>query len=220
MRAAPLDVNGFELLLLDLGKWDYDSAYLLQRELVDEKKRNLEAPDRLILVEHPDVYTYGRRSREDEVNSIAGADVRFIERGGQVTYHNPGQLVAYPILFLREKERDIHLHLRRLEDTIIDVLADFGLEGMRRKNATGVWMGENERKIASIGVAATSWITYHGVALNVCNDLSGFAKIQPCGFPSSVMTSIERELGAKVDMNDAKKSFAKHFCRRFDRTIG
>jgi lipoyl(octanoyl) transferase len=205
-------------LLEDLGVRDYDEVYQHQLETVARLKLAHLSLDRLIFVEHPDVYTLGRRSSQAETDQAF--PTVSVERGGQITYHNPGQLVSYPILKLQDNERDLHKYLRRLEQVLIDVLNDFGVSGERRPGATGVWIEGKEKKIASIGVAVTSWVTYHGTALNVCNDLSGFAKIRPCGFPSEVMTSMAVELrDACPTMDEVKESYLRHFCRTFQRTL-
>jgi lipoyl(octanoyl) transferase len=215
-RASESTLEGF--LLEDLGLRDYNEVYHHQLELVARLKCAHLSLDRLIFVEHPDVYTLGRRSSARETDRVF--PTVSVERGGQVTYHNPGQLVTYPILKLREGERDLHKYLRRLEQVLIDVLGDFGLKGERRPGATGVWMEGREKKIASIGVAVSSWVTYHGTALNVCNDLSGFAKISPCGFPSEVMTSMAVELrDACPTMAEVKESTLRHFATRFGRHL-
>lgn len=200
----------------DLGLADYEHVYRLQLDLVAQRKRG-EIDDLLIYVEHPAVYTYGRKIK----NPFLPADVPSfaVERGGEITYHNPGQLVAYPILALVDKERDLHAYLRTLEEVIIDTLRDFGLSGERRPGATGVWIVGKQKKIASIGVAVSSWVSYHGIALNVCNDLSGFLRVNPCGFNGEVMTSLEQELGHAPALIQVKNSFTRHFCRRFHRGL-
>ncbi len=210
--------RGRALLLEDLGIRDYNEVYRLQQTTVQKVKENPSAFERLLFVEHPEVYTLGRRSSAQEVN-VAFPTVS-VERGGQVTFHSPGQLVAYPILRLADKERDLHLYLRTLEQVLIDVLGDFGLKAERRPGATGVWLKGVEKKIASIGVAVSSWVTYHGSALNVCNDLSGFARIRPCGFPSEVMTSLSVELrGGCPSMDEVKESYLRHFLSNFNRSL-
>lgn len=210
--------RGRAVFLDDLGLCDYNDAYRLQQETVAKVKENPAAFERLFFVEHPEVYTLGRRSSAQDMD-VAFPTVS-VERGGQVTFHNPGQLVAYPILRLVDKERDLHLYLRNLEQVLIDVLADFGLDAERRPGATGVWLKGVEKKIASIGVAVTGWVTYHGIALNVNNDLSGFAKIRPCGFPSEVMTSMSVELRENAPtMDEVKESFLRHFLLNFNRSL-
>lgn len=213
---APEIVPGFHLI--DIGLSDYDAVYSMQLDLVERKKKSKVGHDYLILVEHPDVYTYGRKSKVKAPMDFS--NVFFVERGGEVTYHNPGQLVGYPILSLKESERDLHLHLRRLEWTIIDVLLDFGIEGERREGATGVWVAGKDKKIASIGVAVSAWVTYHGCALNVSNELAGFSRINPCGFNPRVMTSMQAELGSKCpSLMDVKNSFLDHFSENFGRSL-
>lgn len=211
-NSAPKRLPPFSLR--DLGLADYEHVYRLQRDLVGQRKRG-EIEDSLIFVEHPDVYTYGRKIKNPLLP--AGVPSFAVERGGEITYHNPGQLVSYPVLALEEGERDLHLHLRRLEETMIDVLKDFGIYGERRAGKTGVWIVGKEKKIASIGVAVSNWVTYHGSALNVRNDLSGFLLVNPCGFNGEVMTSMEAELGKSVSMELVKNSYFNHFCRHFRR---
>lgn len=144
-----------------------------------------------------------------------------MERGGEATFHNPGQLVAYPLLRLEGAERDLHLHLRRLEGVVIELCEAFGVEASRRQGATGVWVRSQTRKIASIGVAVSRWVTYHGVALNVDNELKGFQKISPCGFSANVMISLKEELGEpSLSMAEVKGRFLDAFERHFDRSFG
>jgi lipoyl(octanoyl) transferase len=148
------------------------------------------------VVEHPHVITLGR-TRGALAHLVAPGEVEVVEveRGGDVTYHGPGQIVAYPILLLREEERDLHRFLRNLEEAMIRALARFGLAAGREAGKTGVWVGTAARKLASIGIACRRWVTFHGLALNVTTDLGYFARIQPCGFDPTVMTSMARELG-------------------------
>lgn len=189
--------NSRGFCVLDLGVSDYAVVYEMQKELVEKLKGDSAAFDYLILVEHPEVYTYGRRSLVAGEIPLAEANVYSfsVERGGEATFHNPGQLVGYPIMKLEGTERDLHAYLRKMEGLLVDVLSEFGIASERREKATGVWVTGGQRKIASIGVAVSNWVTYHGFALNVNNELSGFSKIRPCGFESSVMTSMNRELG-------------------------
>ncbi len=198
----------------DLGLMDYVAAHSLQKKLVEEKKLAPNTPDYLLLVEHPDVYTYGRKSKNPD-RSLCFVD---IERGGEDTFHTPGQIVGYPILSLDPAERDLHHYLRNLEAVLMDTLNDFGVPSFRRDNATGVWV-TGEKKIASLGVAVSGWVTYHGFALNVDNDLSGFTKISPCGFKASVMTSLKEVMGAHCpDKESIKSGIRRHFSRRLGRT--
>ena len=192
----------------DLGVMPYRLCWTLQKELVEERLAG-RAPDTLLLVEHEPVVTLGRGTRGAflaggarvvreggseflELPGGARAEVLEVERGGQATYHGPGQLVAYPIVRLRDDRHDLHAWMRALEQAVIDTLAPLGLRAGRREGATGVWI-DGERKICSLGVAASRWVTYHGLALNVDPDLSHFAAIQPCGFEAGVMTSVKRE---------------------------
>lgn len=197
------------LIVRDLGTMGYAEAYALQRQTVEDRLSGVCPTDVLFLVEHPDVYTFGRKSP----NLLPAHLPSFaVERGGEATFHNPGQLVAYPILKLDGSERDLHAYLRALEQVLIDTVGLYSIPATRRSGATGVWVAENTKKIASIGVAVRSWVTYHGVALNVCNDLRGFAQIAPCGFSSEVMTSIQERLGERTPMmREVKASFVAKF---------
>jgi lipoyl(octanoyl) transferase len=188
--------------VVDLGRLDYPAAHRRQLEVHGARKRG-EIDDTLLLVEHPHVYTLGRR-REAAANVLDPGDVPVIEveRGGDVTYHGPGQLVAYPIMLLGDGERDLHRFLRNLEEAIIATLAAFGLEAGRVEGATGVW--RDGRKLASIGIACRRWITFHGLALNVACDLSYFHRINPCGFDAAVMTSMTAELGRALTVAEVK----------------
>jgi len=202
-----------EAWLLDLGVREYREVWALQKELVRKRAAD-EVPDLLILVEHPHVITLGRgcRSRPAKLD----VPIYEVERGGEATYHGPGQLVGYPIVKLEGPRRDLHLYLRDLEEVLIETLADFALPAGRVPQATGVWTkSAPPRKIASIGIAVRSWVTYHGFALNVSTDLSFFKLISPCGFDPSVITSMERELGGNVSMEAVKESLKVHFAERF-----
>ncbi len=190
-----------------------------QQDLV-AKRQTGAIPDTLVLVEHPDAITLGRSARPENVLDAGDIPVFAIERGGDVTYHGPGQIVAYPIFLLRESERDLHRYLRGLEETILRTLADFHVAGARRPGLTGVWTTRDEgapRKLASIGVAVRKWVTLHGLALNVNTDLARFAAIHPCGFDASVMTSMARELGQPVDFVAVKNALSNHIAAVFDR---
>ena len=172
--------------------------------------------DTLILVEHPHVFTLGRRG--DRSNLLSDElPVYHVERGGDVTYHGPGQLVGYPILKLDGHEQDIRNYLSRLEQVLIATVADFGLKAEHSERQTGVWVGE--KKLASIGVAIKSWVTYHGFALNVSTDLSYFGKIRPCGLESSTITSMETLIGRPVEMAHVKAGVIRHFARIFQRKL-
>ena len=196
----------------------YAEAWDLQKELVKLRKRD-EIPDTLLLLEHPPVFTVGRAARdasnlgagEAYLRSL-GAEVFWSDRGGDATFHGPGQLVGYPILRLRD--RDTHGYLRRLEGIIIGALGDYGLEGWHHPDYTGVWVGE--RKISAIGVKFSSgWITSHGFALNVSTDLSWFDRITPCGIREYGVTSLQRELGREVPMEDVEQKVVERFREKF-----
>ena len=195
--------------IVDLGTAPYREVWARQLELVEERQRG-EAPDTLLLVEHPHVFTLGRR-REAANNVLLPGDVEVIEieRGGDVTYHGPGQIVAYPIVLLGEGERDLHRYLRNLEDAVIATCARSGLAADREPGKTGVWCGpaEGRRKLCSMGIACRKWVTFHGLALNVTTDLSYFGRINPCGFEAKVMSSMAEQLGA-VDPPGIKRALA------------
>ena len=196
----------------------YAEGWDLQKELVRLRK-NGEAPDTLVLLEHPPVYTVGRAARDasnlgvgEEYLRSLGAEVYWSDRGGDATFHGPGQIVGYPVLNL--KDRDTHGYLRRLEEVIIRVLREYELEGWHHPEYTGVWVGEN--KIAAIGVKFSSgWITSHGFALNVSTDLSWFERITPCGIRGYGVTSLERELGRRVAVADVEPRIVERFNETF-----
>ncbi len=186
----------------------------MQLELVAARQRD-EVPDTLLLVEHPHVLTLGRGARRENLLASADMPVFEVERGGDVTYHGPGQLCGYPILYLREDERDVHLYLRRLEEAIIRTLAEFAIEGDRRPGLTGVWVGAH--KLASLGVAVRRWVTLHGFALNVCTDLERFSAINPCGLSASVMGSMIGVLGRPVAVAEVRAPLLRHLATTLDR---
>jgi lipoyl(octanoyl) transferase len=185
------------LSILDLGTIPYGDALTLQRRLADDRLSGKLAGDLLLLCEHPSVITLGRGTRETSLpldpESLRrrGIEVFEVERGGDVTYHGPGQLVGYPIFHLGQHTQDLHWYLRQLEEVLIAALREFGIAGERNAGYTGVWTGG--RKIASIGVHAKQWVTWHGFALNVTTELAPFDLIIPCGIPGVVMTTVERE---------------------------
>ena len=186
----------------DWGEIAYPEALEKMREYVSQRVKG-ELEDRLIFCTHPAVFTVGRKLGADKnVVSVGGGLVVEVERGGDVTYHGPGQVVVYPIIELREGERDLHHYLRALEEVIIQTLAHFNILG-DRSGPTGVWVGG--KKIASLGIAARRWVVFHGVALNVSVDLSPFFGINPCGLDPKVMTSVERELGEPVELARVKE---------------
>lgn len=195
---------------MDWGHLAYREAH--QRQLAALTQRIAgEIGDTVFLVEHPHVYTYGRGSNLAELMPVTPVESRTpvelvpVERGGGVTYHGPGQLVAYPILDVRQKTGDMHKFLRWLEDVMIRSIAPWGLVGNHHPTHTGVWV--QGRKIASLGVAVRQWISYHGIALNVTTDLRYFGAIHPCGLPPEVMTSMEQLTGQSISLADVKSQF-------------
>jgi lipoyl(octanoyl) transferase len=190
MNAATLDLR-----VRWLGRMDFATALALQEEIVLKKRRDSSMEDQLLLLEHEPVYTIGRTPDQ---SSLLGAGhlphpLFVINRGGQGTYHGPGQLMGYPIIDLRRCGQDLHKYLRWLEQLLIDLLAENAITAFRRESLTGVWVGN--RKIVSIGVGVRHWITMHGFALNVSGDLSPFNQIVPCGINNVAMTSMEKEMG-------------------------
>lgn len=182
-----------ELRVAFAGRVEYERALAWQEALV--VRRAAGGADTLLLLEHPPVYTLGRGADPRHLGRAAGGDVPVVRahRGGEVTYHGPGQLVGYPILGLRQLRPDVRWYLRTLEAVLIAALADLGIAAGRRDGLTGVWVGA--RKIASIGVALRRWVSWHGFALNVAADLRGFDAITPCGLAGVQMTSVAREGG-------------------------
>jgi len=196
-----------------LGRVEYGEALELQRTLV-EARRSGKIGDTLLLLEHPPVITLGARSRGARTNVVASGDaldaagvaVHETGRGGDVTYHGPGQLVGYPILDLRPDRQDVHQYVRDLEEVLIRAIARFGVEGVRVPGLSGVWVGAEgrEAKVAAIGVRVSRWITSHGFALNVTTDLTHFQLIVPCGIADRGVTSLEHLTGHAVPLADAE----------------
>lgn len=194
------------MLVLDLGMIGYWKAYKLQEELVQRKIAG-DPRDYLLLLEHPPVYTMGRGGDTANLPHHLLPIFR-VNRGGGVTYHGPGQLVGYPIVDLRRHGRDVHLYIRKLEEILVRTLSDFGLPAFARPGLTGIWTRQG--KIASIGIGVRKWITMHGFALNVACNLSYFSHIIPCGLKDVEMTTMERELGLKISMEEVKGTLARH----------
>jgi lipoyl(octanoyl) transferase len=212
-----------DCLVWDLGSRDYHASLEFQRTLVQKRKKN-ELLDCLLLVQYPHTITQGRGGKTEHL--LAGAaelkskSVSYCEtdRGGGITYHGPGQLIAYPILDLKELRRDIDWYLRSLEACIMETLADFGIQSQRVAGATGVWVGSD--KIAAIGVRTSQWVTSHGIALNVNTDLDYFNLIVPCGLRSGGVTSLAKLLGSGApELSEVKALFIRHFGRIFGRTM-
>ena len=205
-----------ELLVTELGTMRYAEALGLQRAVAQARISGAIEQDVLLLVEHPHVVTLGRSAKgktltaSPELLAARGVESFEVDRGGDVTYHGPGQLVGYPILDLRRHRQDLHWYLRQVEEALIVALRALRIEGRRHAGYTGVWVGEGEvgaptptlRKIASIGVHARDWVTWHGFALNVVTDLSYFDLMIPCGIAGVTMTSLQREL-ARAEDGDA-----------------
>ena len=187
-------MTGRCLEIVEAGVVPYAEALDWQRALAQDRIAGRLANDVLLLLEHPPVVTLGRTSDAGHLLSRDGIEVFEIERGGDVTFHGPGQLVGYPIIDLTGHKRDLHWYLRTLEQALIDGLAGLGISATRNPGFTGVWTGN--RKIASIGIHVKQWVTWHGFALNVTTDLAQFGRIVPCGIPGVEMTSVARELGA------------------------
>jgi lipoyl(octanoyl) transferase len=201
--------SGVDLRVTWLGRVEFADALALQEDFVGRKRERPDSPDEILLLEHEPVYTIGRTP---DKSSLLGAahlphPLFAINRGGQATYHGPGQLMCYPIVDLRRCGQDLHRYLRWLEQTLIDFLARYEIAAAQREGLTGAWVGQ--RKIASIGVGVRHWITMHGFALNVCGDLSPFAHIVPCGISNVMMTSIEKETGKALTVHDVAGEFEK-----------
>ncbi len=215
--------------LHDLQKQDYASTWDLQKQYFSAKIENktngkTSEPFQLILVEHPHVYTYGKSAEENnmlatpEYLKAMGAEVYHIERGGDITYHGPGQLVAYPIFDLELLGMGIKAYVAAIERCIILTLQEFGIEAGVIHDRIGVWIDidkPTERKIAAIGIRCSRYVSMHGLALNVNTDLTMFRHIVPCGIPDKDVTSMERELGRQIDINLVKNILGKHFANTF-----
>lgn len=193
----------------------YTKAWEYQKALVQARLSESNLDDVLILLEHPPVYTLGRGASTDylKFKPDQTRQIHRIERGGEVTYHCPGQLVGYPILNLREYQTDLHWYLRQLEATIIRALAKFGLKGDRVAGLTGVWL--EGKKVAAIGIWARRWITMHGFALNVCPDLEGFAHIVPCGISDKPVGSLAQFV-PDIELESVKEAVAASFAEVFN----
>lgn len=198
---------------------DYQEAWNLQKEVFELRYKN-RISDVLFLLEHPHTYTLGKVA---DKNNLIGSDkylkenkisVYDIDRGGDITYHGPGQIVGYPIINLNDWEKDTHKYLRALEEIIIRVCKEYGLNSERNSKHTGVWMGN--RKIAAIGIKVSRWITMHGFAFNANTDLSLFNGIIPCGIVDKDVTSLQKELGHDVDLNQTKELIVKNFTEVLD----
>jgi lipoyl(octanoyl) transferase len=197
-----------------LGRISFESALALQEKLVAEKRADQSLGDELLLLEHDPVYTIGRTPDQSSLRGAAHLPhpVFPINRGGQATYHGPGQLIGYPIIDLRNHGQDLHRYLRWLEQLLVETLGEAGVLAATRAGLTGVWV--DNRKIASIGVGVRHWITMHGFALNVCGDLAPFDQIVPCGIANVTMTSIEKETGHAETVREVAERVEKIALRR------
>lgn len=216
--------------VVDLGLMPYREAWNLQREIQgkivsekleirDGKRGERSTADHLLFVEHPHVYTLGKSGNAANLLMAAAelheidADYVEIDRGGDITYHGPGQIVGYPILDLENYFRDIHRYLRSLEEVIISVCGEYGIEAGRQKGLTGVWV--SDRKVCAMGIRCSRWVTMHGFALNVNTDLRYFDHIVPCGIQNKRVTSLSELLGEKVAIAEVKEKITRHFSAQF-----
>lgn len=224
------------VLLNDLGKRPYKPVWDLQETLLQEKVRAKSFPelqlrnnDLLLFVEHYPVYTLGKNGKEEHVlisqkdREEKNIEFYHINRGGDITFHGPGQIVGYPILDLDHFKTDLGWYLRSLEEVIILTIGEYGLKGERSAGETGVWLDTaikgRERKICAMGIRCSRWVTMHGFALNVNVDLNYFNFIIPCGIQHKQVTSLQKELGHEVDMNEVKQKLVKHFEQVFDTKV-
>lgn len=205
-------------MIIDLGLTDYETAYRSQMELVAKRKLG-EVDDSVIITEHRPVFTLGRLGRKenllasDTALTEKGIKIVSVDRGGDITFHGPGQLVLYPIIDLKTRGRDLHRYLRDLESVIINFLNIYGVIAERVRGKTGVWVGN--RKIASIGIATSNWVTYHGASVNIDVELSYFSMIHPCGMKDVTMTSLSAVTGGAVAMRSAADNLLASFRRVF-----
>ena len=200
--------------ILDLGLSPFKEVWDLQKELV-KKRQNGQIKDTLILAEHEPVYTLGKNANENHILQNSPRDVKTyqIERGGDVTFHGPGQLVGYPIMDLHNYNKSISCYMRSLEQLIIDTLAEFRVTAERKDGLTGVWVGDE--KIAALGVRVTRWITMHGFALNVSPDLTYYSGIIPCGIFEYGVTSMAKQLTIEVEVDSVKQVLIEKFMNQF-----
>ena len=219
--------------LHELGTIDYKQCWHYQTRLfeatVQQKIKNRKEPasykdteNHLIFCEHPHVYTLGKSGSEDNLllskTDLTEKKIDYypINRGGDITYHGPGQWVVYPIFDLDHFFTDIHKYLRYLEEAVIKTIAEYGILGYRIEEFTGVWVGEkNPRKICALGVKSSRWVTMHGIGFNVNTDLSYFSHIVPCGIEDKAVTSMQNELGKKIDMSEVKERLVYHLSSQF-----
>ena len=208
--------------VIDLGRTDYRRSLIVQDQIVERRKKN-QIPDCLLFLEYPHIITLGRMGKISHLlvsrSELRKSGVAFFptNRGGDITYHGPGQLVAYPVLDLKNRRKDIDHYLRDLESCIMITLEDFGILARRIPGATGVWVGEE--KIAAIGIRTSEWMCSDGLALNVSTDLSYFSFIVPCGLDSKSVTSMSKLLGKEIEISQVKERFSFHFGETFERSL-
>src|SRR6185295_4017579 len=213
-----------ELWIVDLGRRSYGEVLELQRAVAHARISGAIDEDVLLLVEHLPVITLGRSSKDAHLLAnpaqlaARGVELFEVERGGDVTFHGPGQLVGYPIVDLKRHKTDLHWYLRQVEEVLIRALGELGIAGERVPKYTGIWTNGGKKKIASIGVHARDWVTWHGFALNVATELSFFDLIVPCGIPEVAMTSLQRETEREIDMRDAIAAVAQSVADAFSLT--
>ena len=226
-----------EVTFIDLGLTDYQAGWdfqtrhyegIIARKIANRDNEPVATDNFLIFCEHPHVFTLGKSGKEEnlviprEALSGISATYHHINRGGDITYHGPGQLVVYPVIDLENFFTDIHLYMRSLEEVVIRVLADFGIDAGRYDGLTGVWLDagvpDRARKICAMGVKTSRWVTLHGLALNVNTDLNYFNFIVPCGISDKAVTSMQKELGREVPMTEVSAAMKKHFAGVFGAT--
>ena len=207
---------GRKILINDLGRKNYETVLSMQKDLQEQRIKG-DVPDTLILVEHEPVYTLGKNANRDHLlqSRDKSIEVFNIGRGGDVTFHGPGQLVGYPILDLRNYKKSVSWYMRRLEELTIKVLKEFDIKGSRIKGLTGVWV--NNKKIAAQGVRISRWVTMHGFSINVCPQLSYYSGIVPCGIFNYEVTSMEKWLKKRLSMGKIKNAASRIFLDLFNR---
>ena len=221
--------QGPSIQVCRLGSLSYLEAWTLQKDLAELRKRNL-IEDCLLLLEHPHVITYGRNVGANSLlfdeSDLKSHGVELVEsdRGGDATYHGPGQLVAYPIIDLKVDMQDIRKYVWTLEECMIAVMAEYGLKGDRLEGAPGAWLkaqgsDAQDRKMGAVGIRLSRWVTHHGIGFNVNTDLSFFKMIVPCGLSDKGVTSLEHEQGRVLDFRQVQDHFIKHFSRLFNRKV-
>jgi len=206
-------------MILDLGLIDYEEAYKIQRQMVARRKLG-EIGDTLILAEHNSVFTFGRMGHKENLLVDEGYLLRKgikvlnMDRGGDITFHGPGQLVIYPVIDLKDRWRDLHVYMRNLEEVAIKFLQKYSVQSERSPGKTGVWVGG--QKIGSIGIGVSNWVTYHGLSINIKVDLDFFNMIYPCGLKDVSMVSLDRLINKDVDMGEAKETILSVFDNVFN----